>query len=150
MGQDRGLAGVEAGLAAQVLGGVGLGAAVQAGVVEWRGLEGHQVGRLQLRPGLGERVGDALVLADGAAEHDALLRIGRRALERGAAQADGFGGEQHPFGVEALQQVFEALPFLADQGLVRDLEVVDEQLLDSTALRPIFGIGFASTPFMSM
>src|SRR5690242_1495610 len=73
------LAGVEARLAGEVFRGVRLGAARLAGVVERRGLEDHQPGRLERHPVRGERMLDALVLADRPVEHHALLRILRGA-----------------------------------------------------------------------
>ncbi|MCY1550022.1 hypothetical protein D9M68_862340 [compost metagenome] len=69
----------------QVLGGVGLGAARLAGVVEGGGLEHHQVGRLELHPCLRQRMLHALVHADRTAEHDALLGILRGDGQRRAA-----------------------------------------------------------------
>ena len=57
---------------------------------------------------------DALVLADGATEDDALFRIDRRAVKRIAAQADGFGTDQDAFGIEAVEQITKAFAFFAD------------------------------------
>ena len=76
-----------------------------AGVVECGGLEGEQFGGLELGPAFRQRMRDALVLADRPAEHDALLGVLRRALQRRAAEADRFDGKQHALGIEALQQI---------------------------------------------
>src|SRR5256885_1713297 len=76
-------------------------------VVERRRLEGHQARRLELHPAARERVLHRLVLPDRAVEDDALVRVRARARERGAAQADGFGGDEDPLGVHAVQNVIE-------------------------------------------
>ena len=57
---------------------------------------------------------DRLILPDRPVEDDALLGVGDGALQRGAAQADGFRGDQDALGVESVQDVVETLAFLAD------------------------------------
>ncbi|MNN19673.1 hypothetical protein D3C81_1329240 [compost metagenome] len=47
--------------------------------------------------------------------------------QRGAAEPDGFGGDQDALGVQAMQDVFEALALFADPVFFRDVQVVDEQ-----------------------
>ena len=76
-------------------------------------------GGLQLHPAFGKRMLDRLVLADRAAEHDALLGVGGGAPKRGAAEADRFGGDQDALGIDAVQDVLEAAALLADAVLVR-------------------------------
>ncbi|NJM57707.1 MAG: type IA DNA topoisomerase [Synechococcales cyanobacterium RU_4_20] len=51
------------------------------------------------------------------------------------AEAYRLDGKKHAFGVQTLQQVFEALAFLADESFLRDLHVVEVQhvALDSLA-----------------
>ena len=61
-------------------------------------------------------------------------------LERRPADADRLGRDQHALRVHAVQDVLEAAPFLADQIVGRDLEVGEEELVQSTHLRPIFSI----------
>ena len=78
---------------------------------------------------LGDRELHALVLADRPAEDDALLGVGADLVDEPVAVADAFGGDQRALGVEAGQDVLEALAFLADQVLGRDLEVVEEELV---------------------
>jgi hypothetical protein len=51
------------------------------------------------------------------------------AVDEPVAVADAFGGDQRALGVQAVQDVLEALPFLADQVLGRDLQVLEEQLV---------------------
>ena len=53
----------------------------------------------------------------------------RDPVDEPVAVADAFGGDQRALGVQAVEDVLEALPFLADQVLGRDLEVVEEQLV---------------------
>ena len=96
-------------------------------VVGGGGAQHQQLGRLQLDPALGERVLDALVLADRPAEDDALAGIARGAGERDAAEPDRLGGDQDALRVHPVQDVLEALAFLADAVLERHLEPVDEQ-----------------------
>ena len=140
MRHHRGLAGLEAGLGGEVLGGIGLDAAFLALVEQGRRLEHHQRRRLDLHPGLGERVLDALVLADRPAEDDALLRILGRALDRYPAEPGGLGAEQHAFGVEPLQQDAEALAFLADAVFLGHEQSLMNSMFEPTAWRPILGI----------
>ena len=75
----------------------------------------HQVGRLDVDVRARDRKLHALVLADRPAEHDALVRVARRALDEPAAVADALGGDQDPLGVQAVEDVAEALALLADQ-----------------------------------
>jgi hypothetical protein len=106
----------EAGFAAEILRSVRFRAALLAGVVERGGLEREEVCRLEFGPRFGQRMLDALVLADGTAEHDAFLRVLRRALQCARkAEADRFHRKQHALRIEALQQNLEALPLFADQ-----------------------------------
>ena len=129
VGQDCAFAGIVGPARAKILGRVGLGAAFLAVVVEPGGLEGEQVGGLELHPALGQRMLNRLVLADRAAEHDALLGILGCLGECGLADADGLGGDQDALGIEAVQEIAEALAFLADAVFQRNLEPVDEHLV---------------------
>ena len=133
------------GLGRQILGRVGLHPARLARVVQGGRLEHHQIGRLQLHPAFRERVLDSLVLADGPAEHDALLGVARRASQCGAADANGFGGDQDALRVHAVQDVLEALAFFADAVLQRAPAGHRRTAgWNSTALRPILSITRAS------
>src|SRR6185312_16686777 len=76
---------------------------------------------------LRERMLDALVLADGTAEDDALARVSGGAIERGEAQPDRLGGDQDALRIHAVQDLLEALAFLADEIGARHLETVDEK-----------------------
>ena len=89
MRRHRLLAGLEPRLDGEELGGVGLDAAGLAPVVEPGRPHGGEMGRLQRRPGSGERVLDPLIGADRPAEHDALAGIARGPPERVAADPDG-------------------------------------------------------------
>ena len=72
---------------------------------------------------------DRLVLADRPPEHGALLRIGRRAPQRRAAEPDRFGADQDALRIEAVENIFETAAFLADAVLHRDFQAVDEHLI---------------------
>jgi hypothetical protein len=93
------------------------------------GLVAHEVGGLDLDEGLGNRKLHALVLPDGSPEHHALLGVGRDAVDEPVAVADAFRRDQRALGVEPVQDVPEALAFLADEVPRRDLEVLEEQLV---------------------
>src|SRR5215831_13944841 len=64
-GLQRGVAGLKARLRGEQLGRVGLAAAGTPRVEEPRGLETHELRRVELGEGESERVGDRLVLTDG-------------------------------------------------------------------------------------
>jgi hypothetical protein len=112
---DAGIGRFPGGLGRQVLGHVGLGAAGLVGVEQAAGFPAHQVGGLDLDVGLGDRKLHALVLADGAAEHHALLDVGADLVDEPVAVADAFGGNQGALGIQPVKDVLEALAFLADQ-----------------------------------
>ncbi len=78
-----------------------------------RGLAHHQFGRVQARARLRQRKRHALVLTDRSPEDDPFARIGDRATQRGAADADRFRRHQNAFRVEPIQQVAESLALLA-------------------------------------
>src|SRR5690606_40532945 len=71
------LARIECGLCTEVLGTVGKRPAGLTRVVQGGSLLHHEVGRLELHPGLCQRMLDALVLTDGAAEHRTVTGIFR-------------------------------------------------------------------------
>ena len=88
---------------------------------------------------------DRLVLADRPAEDDAILGVLRCPLDGGAAEADRLGGNQNALRIHAVQDVVEALAFLADAVLDRHRRPSMNNLLESTALRPILSISRTST-----
>src|SRR6185437_11748518 len=107
-----GFAGLPACLGGEIFGGVCLGAAGLAGIVERRSVAHRELRCGELGPALRQRVLHALVLADRPAEDDALLGVRRGASERDEAQADRLGGDQDAFGVHAVQNQAETLTFL--------------------------------------
>ena len=129
VGHHRALAGVPGGTSAHVLGGVGLGTAFLAVVVQPRRLEGQQVGRFERHPALGQGVLDRLVLADRPAENDALLGVLRGPGQCCLADADCLRGDQHALGIQPVQQVVETLALFADAILERHLQAIDEHLV---------------------
>ncbi|MEA3220786.1 MAG: hypothetical protein OZX49_01901 [Immundisolibacter sp.] len=138
VGHHRLRAGLEAGLGGQVLGGIGMRAAVGAAVVLAGGVQHHQVGGFELGPAFGEWMLDGLVLADRAAEHDPLPGVLGGLAQRHAADADGLGGDQDALRIQAVQQVTKALAFLADAVLHGDFQAVDEHLVRVHALAAHF------------
>src|SRR5205814_10044238 len=71
----------------------------------------HEVRRLELDEGLGDRKLHALVLSDGAAEDDPLARVLRHAVDEPVSIADAFGGDDRALRVEAVEDVAESTPF---------------------------------------
>ncbi len=69
----------------------------------------------------------ALVHADGPSEDDALLGVGRRALQRRAAEAHGLRRDQDALGVEAVQEAGEALAFGSDALVLAHAQILDEE-----------------------
>src|SRR4029453_14288603 len=70
-----------------------------------------------------------LILADRTVEHDPLLRVCSRPLERRAAQADGFGRNEDALWIQAVKYVLEAPALIPDAVRDRDLQAVDEDLV---------------------
>ena len=78
---------------------------------------------------LGNRKLHALIAADRALEHNALVRIPRGALDEPVTVADTLGGDQCALGIQAVENVLETLALRADEVLGRHLELVEEQLV---------------------
>ena len=116
---QRAVGGVEAGVGAQVLGRVRLAPTGFAVVVEPGRLAQHQFGGVEAGQRVGERELQALVHADRAVEDDALVAVLDRLLQRDPPDAERLGGDQHPLGVQAVEDVLEALALLADPVLDR-------------------------------
>ena len=112
----------------QHLAHVGLRAAVAPGLEQGRGLAHHQLGGGGLRVRTGDGKLHALVLADRAAEHDALLGVLGGAADEVARIAEALRGDQDALRVHAVDDIAEALAFPADQVLGRHLDVVEEHL----------------------
>ena len=72
---------------------------------------------------------DRLVLPDRAVEHDAGLRIGRGAVHCAASQAHELGRDKDALGVHPVQDVLEALAFLADAVFLRHRQRIEEHLI---------------------
>ena len=83
-----------------------------------------ELGGVQLHVRFGEREGEALVLADRSAEHDALVGVVDRLGHRGPADAERLGGDQDPLGVQAVEQVPESLALLPDPPAHRHAQPV--------------------------
>ena len=113
----------------EVFGGVGFRSTRLIVVVEPGGPEGHEPRRLEFRPALGQGVLDGLVLADRTAKDFAFCGIGGGAVKRFLSNADSFGRHKNPLGVETVQQVSEALAFLADPISDGHGHVVEENLV---------------------
>src|SRR5262249_16718714 len=99
-----------------------------AAIEHLRGLDPHQIRRLDMRVSLRNRKLNPLVLTDRTAEHDALARVFGCALDEPPTIADALAGNENALRIHSVQQIFEAFPFLADQVLYWHFEIVDEQL----------------------
>ena len=93
------------------------------------GFEAHQIGGFDIDVGLRDGELHALVLADRAAEDRALAGVLRDFVDEPVAVADALGGDQSAFGVQAVEDVAEALAFFADQIFRGDFEIIEEQLV---------------------
>lgn len=138
--QLRGLRRLHRRFAGQVFGCVRFVSAGLAGVIKRTGAHRHEIGRFQLRPAGGQRVLHPLILANRPAKDDTFVGVVRRTAKRVAPDAHRLGGDQHPFGIQPVQDLAETLTFLADQILGRNRQPVDEQFVRIDALRPIFSI----------
>ena len=72
---------------------------------------------------------DALVLADGPAEDDAIPCIAAGELDGPLADAHGFRAHQDALRIEPVQQILEALALLADTIVEGNRQAVDEDLV---------------------
>src|SRR3546814_10190555 len=82
---------------------------------------------------------DALVLADGTAEHLALLGILGSPAQGVLPKPDRFDRNKDPLGIEAVEYIFEAPALLADQILVGHKQVVDEDGIRVDRIAAKFG-----------
>src|SRR4029450_11090913 len=78
-------------------------------------LVSHQVCRTDVGIGPRGRKPDPRVLAKRPIEYDALARVSARPVDEPVAIADALGGDENPFGVDAVEQITKALPFLSDK-----------------------------------
>src|SRR3546814_17070203 len=97
----------------------------------------------QIHPFLGERVLDALVLADRPVEDDAFPGILGRAAQRIAAAPDRLGADAHAFGDAAVEDIGAALAFLADPVLFGNEQAVDNNLVPIPRIAATLGDGEA-------
>src|SRR5262245_13894196 len=109
VGAHRAITGAERRIGAEIFRRIGLRAAGLAAVVELRRPQHQQLGGQELGPAFGKRMLDRLVLADRPAEHDALLGVGGGLGEGAPPDADGLGGVEDAFRIDAVEDVAEAL-----------------------------------------
>src|SRR5829696_5750286 len=128
-GLHRRVCGLPGSIGGQQQGHVRLCATGFAPLEQLRGPEAHQVGGLHayVSPRYGEL--DALILSYRTAEDDALTGALGRTVHEPPSIADALGGDEDPFGVHAVEDVPEALAFLADQAASRDAQVREEEFV---------------------
>src|SRR5919206_2082389 len=119
-GLHRGVGRLPGGLGGQQQGHVGLRSARLAPIKHLRGPEAHEVRGLHAYVRLRDGELDALVLADRPAEDLAFPGAAGRTIHEPPSIADALGGDQDPLGVHPVEDVAEALAFLADQAARRD------------------------------
>jgi hypothetical protein len=134
------------GVGAEVLRRVRLARARQPRVVEPRRTPRDELRRVEPRKRVRERELDALVLPDRPAEDDPLARVLGRPAEGGAADPHRLVREQHALGVEAVEDVPEAVPLRADAIGDPDARSSMKSSFDGTAFRPSFSIGRTMRP----
>ena len=100
------------GFGGEVLGHIRFGAAGLLCIKQSAGFVAHQVGSFHFDIGIGNRKLHPLVLPDGAAKDLTLLGVLADAVDKPVAITNAFGGDQGALGVQAIQDVFKALPFL--------------------------------------
>ena len=88
-------------------------------------LAGDQIGGLDGDVGPGDGELHTLVLPDRPVEDHPLLGVIAGMLDEPTAVADAFGGDQDPLGVQAVEEVAEPAPLLADPILRGDPEIAD-------------------------
>src|SRR5215210_5077211 len=128
-GLHRRVRGLPRGVGGKQQGHVRLGAAGLAPLEKLRGPEAHQVGGLDAYVRAGEGELDALVLPYRAAEDRAFVGAAGGAVHEPAPVADALGGYQDALGVHPVQDVPEPPSLLADQGVRRDAQVLEEELV---------------------
>src|SRR5215210_2293863 len=128
-GLHRRVRGLPRGVGGKQQGHVRLGAAGLASLEKLGGPEAHQVGGLDADVRAGEGELDALVLPYRAAEDRAFVGAAGGAVHEPAPVADALGGYQDALGVHPVQDVPETPPLLADQGVRRDVQVFEEELV---------------------
>ena len=70
---------------------------------------------------------DRLIGADRPPEDDPLARVGHGPVDEPAGVADAFRGDQDPLGVEAVEDVPEAVALFANERIIGQMQVGDEQ-----------------------
>src|SRR5579884_371986 len=128
-GLDRGVGGFPGGFGGKMLGHVGFGTAGLSAVEALGSVVAHQIGGADVRVRLGDREGDALVLTDWPAKDNALAGVFGGAIDEPVAVADALGGQQDALGIHAVEDIAEAIPFLADQIRGRDGDIVEVDLV---------------------
>ena len=123
------------------------GAGVVAGVVERGRLLRHQPGQLDLDVGLGERVGDGLVRADGLAEDGPLLGVRRSPAQREASEPGGERRGHDALEVEPGEQLLQSCVLVAHQVRRRQSRTSSRKTVNcSSGLTISIAMGWQSKP----
>src|SRR5262249_18342200 len=145
MRRNRGLAGGKGRLGGKIFRSICFCGARRTVVIECCGLERHEVGGFELHPAFRQRMLDGLVLADRAAKHNSLARVGGGLAQGGAAKADGLRRDQSALGIHAVQNVSKPLPSSPIRSPTGTGNDSMNSSFESTELRPILAISRTST-----
>src|SRR5690606_22036686 len=108
---------------------VGLRTAGLFGVKQAASFVSHQAGGFNIDIGLRDGELHTLVLANGAAKHDAFFGVLRHLVNKPVAIANTFGCNQGTLGIQAIKNVAKAHAFLTNQVFGRNLKIIEEQLV---------------------
>src|SRR5690606_22222974 len=78
----------------------------------------------------------SLVLANGPVKYMAVLRIAGSPPQCGPTEASGFGGQQHAFWIQAVQNVGKSLALFADAIGYWHFQAIDKKLVGIHRLSP--------------
>src|SRR5712692_709823 len=81
---------------------------------------------------LRDHLPDQLEVSDRPSERFAVFHVLRRGLEGGSGHADGSGGDADPAAVQGPHGLVPAVPFLADEVLLRDAAVLERKVRGRT------------------
>ncbi len=121
--------GFPGGIGGQEFGHVCFGTTGLSLIKEGGGTQAHEIGGFDVNVCLGKRELDALILADGASEDDALSGTVGCLFEKPASVADAFGCDKDTLSVHAVEDIAKALSFLAYQVAGRDADVIEGEFV---------------------
>ena len=129
MGLQADIGRLERGLGCKVLCHIRLWPTRQARIKETAGLKAHEVGRFGFNVGVGNGELNALVFANRPIKHHAFIGVTTCLVDKPIGVTNAFRSDQNTFGIQAIQDVFEPLAFLANQVFCRNFKVVKKDFI---------------------